>query len=157
MLEIKHQQTPAYELIRALELEDDLESTARLADLAGACSPVTRVVMGTVRLFTAATATLISAFYILFGAMYDAGPTTRWAAALVFGVTDVPGVVFAAFLAPPFALVGVVALRDLLRQIETVYDPTPQAGPPSIDGLSALVDDGGACVAHCGLPWFSGI
>ena len=58
ILEVKHDGHAAYELVRSLELEDELEEGPTLADLAGACSPATRVGLGALRFFAAAMAAL---------------------------------------------------------------------------------------------------
>ena len=92
---LPNRQTPAYELVRSLELEDELEEGPTLADLAGACSPATRVGLGALRLFVAAMASLISALYIMWGVLYDT-EETRWLGAMVFGAVDAPGLLFAA-------------------------------------------------------------
>jgi hypothetical protein len=76
-----HFQTPAYELVRSLELEDELEEGTTLADLAGACSPVTRVTLGVLRFSAATMASMISALYILFGVLYDQ-PESKWLGAV---------------------------------------------------------------------------
>ena len=75
ILEVKHDGHAAYELVRSLELEDELEEGPTLADLAGACSPATRVGLGALRFFVAAMASLISALYIVAGVLYDSEET----------------------------------------------------------------------------------
>ena len=126
MLEVKHDAHKAYELIRSLDLEGDLEATpTRLTDLADACSPAKRVVLGILRFVTATFSSLIGALYIAFGVCYSSDGIARSIGTLVFGDVEVPGLLFAAFLAPPFAMVAVVALRDLVRQVATVYADKP--------------------------------
>jgi len=125
ILEVKHDGHKAYELVRSLELEDELEASTTLADLAGSCSPATRVALGVLRFFVAVMASVISADYIVFGVLYDSGESTRYLGAMVFGAVDTPGLLFSAFQASPFALVAVVALRDLLRQVATTYAAAP--------------------------------
>ena len=126
MLEVKHDAHKAYELIRSLDLEGDLEATpTRLTDLADACSFTTRVVLGILRFVTATFSSLIGALYIAFGICYDSDGVARSVGTLVFGDVEVPGLLFTAFLAPPFAVVAVVALRDLVRQVATVYADKP--------------------------------
>lgn len=125
MLEVKYDAHKAYELIRSLDLEGDLEATpTRLTDLADACSPTTHVVLGGLRLVTATFSSLVATLYIAFGLFYD-DDTTNFVGVWVYGDANVSGVFFAAFLAPPFAAVAVVALRDLLRQVATVYVEAP--------------------------------
>ena len=80
-----HFQTPAYELVRSLELEDELEEGTTLADLASACSPVTLVTLGVLRFAAAMMASMISALYILFGVLYDQ-PDSKWLGAVRWGV-----------------------------------------------------------------------
>ena len=87
ILEVKHDGTEAYELVRSLELEDELEEGPTLADLAGACSQATRVALGALRFFVAMVASLISAIYIMFGVMYDS-EDTRWIGAVREGVRE---------------------------------------------------------------------
>ena len=131
----------AYKLVRSLELEDEVESTTTLASLADACSPLTRVVLGVLRFCISLMASLVSSMYILFGVLYDNGPTrylgavsynpfatiaqifiqlinhhffcqyvtplylSRAQLQLVFRSIRVQALLYAAFLAPPFALV----------------------------------------------------
>ena len=45
---------------------------------------------------------------------------------LVFGATEVPGLVFSFILAPPFAIISMVALRDLFRQVTTTFAAAPR-------------------------------
>ena len=39
---------------------------------------------------------------------------------MAFGPSDVRGYAYAAILAPPFAMIGIVGLRDLFRQVESI-------------------------------------
>ena len=134
ILEVKHDGHAAYELVRSLELEDELEEGPALADLAGACSPATRVGLGTLRFCVAAMASLISAMYIMFGVLYDT-EETRYIGAMVFGAVDAPGLLFAAFQAPPFAIVR----RPSLPLIHQPSKPTPRhpniASPTCVPSL----------------------
>ena len=84
ILEVKHDGHAAYELVRSLELEDELKAGMTLGDLAGACSPATRVGLGALRFFVAAMASLISALYIVFGVLYDS-EKGRWLGAVRWG------------------------------------------------------------------------
>ena len=81
LLEIKHDQTPAYELIRSLDLEDDVEDGTTMVDLAAACSAGMRVALGALRFFVASFGSLVSALYITFGVLYDE-EATRWMGAV---------------------------------------------------------------------------
>ena len=81
ILELKHDGHAAYELVRSLELEDELERGTTLADLAGSCSPATRVVLGVLRFFVATVASMISVLYIYFGGLYDT-EELRWMGAV---------------------------------------------------------------------------
>ena len=73
--------------------------------------------------------------YILFALIFDFGGDFGHMGTWVYGDTSVPGLVYALFLSPPFALVAVVALRDLLRQTATVYDKSPKLKT----GMTALI------------------
>ena len=84
ILEVKHDGHAAYELVRSLELEDELEEGPTLADLAGACSPTARVGLGALRFFVAGMASLISACYIALGVLYDS-EEGRWLGAVRWG------------------------------------------------------------------------
>ena len=75
ILEVKHHGHVAYELGRSLELEDELEADTTLADLAGSCSPATRVALGALRFFVATMASMISVLYIVLGVLYDSEDT----------------------------------------------------------------------------------
>ena len=69
--------------MRSFELANEVEGDTTLADLAGSCSPATRVALGVLRFFVSALASLISAFYILFGVLYDNAGTRNWGAVSV--------------------------------------------------------------------------
>ena len=74
--EIKeHGAHQAYELVRSLELEDELEDDHTLGDLATACSPTTRVVLGVLRWLVGCFALFVSTAYVAFGLVLEtAGP-----------------------------------------------------------------------------------
>ena len=81
-------QTPAYELIRSLELEEELEEETSLANLSRACSPATRLVLGLLRFGTAVTSSIISVGYLVFGLLYDT-EESKWVGAVSSGVLHI--------------------------------------------------------------------
>jgi len=88
ILEVKKGAHAAYELVRSIELEDELEEGPSLNDLASACTPATRVVLGMLRFFVAMFASFISAAYIVFGVAYDS-EDMRWMGAVRWGHVDI--------------------------------------------------------------------
>ena len=63
-----------YELIRSLNLEDELFDDIILEDVIGACSPATLVVLGVLRFVVAVFAFLVSCAYIQLGFLFEIAP-----------------------------------------------------------------------------------
>ena len=81
LLGVKNDMHGVYELVRALDLEDEVEDGSCLADLASACSPAMRWVLGIFRFAVAVFTSLVGGLYILLGLLYD-DKATRWVGAV---------------------------------------------------------------------------
>ena len=69
LLKAKHEYRSVYQLVRSLDLEDEVHVITHAA-LVAACSPGTRMALGVLRFFVASYALVLSEWYIIFAFLY---------------------------------------------------------------------------------------